>query len=70
MALVILALAVSLDGMWAGLAQGLRGRRTTGWQLAAVGLESAAGSALALLAGTRRGRVGARRGGWARAPGR
>ncbi|MDI7250385.1 MAG: hypothetical protein QME93_09995, partial [Bacillota bacterium] len=43
-----LAVAVSLDGMWAGLAQGLRGRYTTASQLAAVGVESAAGRALAM----------------------
>ncbi|MEW6399801.1 MAG: hypothetical protein AB1503_11680 [Bacillota bacterium] len=49
--LVVLAVAVSLDGMWAGLAQGLRGRRATAWQLAAVGAESATGSALAMAAG-------------------
>jgi len=65
MGLIILALAVSLDGMWAGLGQGLRGRRTTGWQLAAVGLESAAGSALALLAGAAfAGSLGERAASW------
>lgn len=65
MALIILALAVSLDGMWAGLAQGLRGRRTTGWQLAAVGTESAAGSTLALLAGAAfAGSLGERAASW------
>ncbi|MDI6894985.1 MAG: hypothetical protein QME70_10360 [Bacillota bacterium] len=52
MDLVFLALAVSLDGMWAGLAQGLRRRRITAWQIAAVGAESALGSALAMAAGT------------------
>jgi len=49
--LILLAIAVSLDGMWAGLAQGLRQRRTTAAQLLAVGAESTLGSTLAMTAG-------------------
>lgn len=51
MGLILLAIAVSLDGMWAGLAQGLRGRRMAPWQLVAIGGESALGSTGAMAAG-------------------
>lgn len=51
MRLILLALAVSLDGMWAGLAQGLRGRPFTAGRLLAAGAVSWLASALALEAG-------------------
>ena len=51
MGLILLAIAVSLDGMWAGLAEGLRSRRMGLWQLVAVGVESALGSTGAMAAG-------------------
>lgn len=51
MGLILLAVAVSLDGMWAGLAQGLRGRRMGLRQLAAIGAESALGSTAAMAVG-------------------